>query len=90
MVESAFCIEDVSIKKGEITINKDKSNGNWKDKNISWNKNKYVVNDGVMDIPQTKEPIFNLASTLVVAKEQEVSTKKYSKKVKFIKNPKHV
>ena len=51
MVESAFRIEDVAIKKGEITISKDKSNGNWKDKNKSWNKNKYVVNDGVVDIP---------------------------------------
>ena len=51
MVESVFCIEYVAIMKSEITINKDKSNGNWKDKNKSWNKNKDVVNDGVVNIP---------------------------------------
>lgn len=51
MVERNFHVEYVSIKKGEITINKDKYNGNWKDKNKPWNKNKYVVNDGVVDVP---------------------------------------
>ena len=41
MVESVYCIEDVSIKKGEIVLNKDKNNnGNGKDKGKSWNKNK--------------------------------------------------
>ena len=90
MVESAFRIEDVAIKKGEITISKDKSNGNWKDKNKSWNKNKYVVNNGVVDVPQSKEPIFNLASALLATKEQGVSTKKDSNKAKLIKKPKRV
>ena len=56
MVESAYCIEDVAIKKGDIVINKDiRGYGNGKDKNKSWNKNKYVVNYGVVEIPKAKE-----------------------------------
>ena len=55
MVESAYRIEDVAIKKGDIIINKDKSNnGNGKDKGKPWNKNKYVVNDGVVDTPKAQ------------------------------------
>ena len=57
MVESAYRIEDVAIKRGDIVINKDKShNGNGKDKGKPWNKNKYVVNDVIVDAPKTKEP----------------------------------
>lgn len=52
MVESAYCIEDVSIRKGDIVLNKDKNgNENDKDKNKPWNKNKYFVNDRVVDDP---------------------------------------
>ena len=56
MIENDFRIEDVSFKKGKINLNKDKSNGNGngKDKSEPWNRNKYVVNDGVVDVTKTK------------------------------------
>ena len=74
MVESAYHIEDVAIKKGDIVINKDKANnGNGKDKGKPWNKNKYVVNDGVVNTPKTKEPTFNLSNSIYATKQQEVS-----------------
>ena len=74
MVESAYHIEDVAIKKGDIVINKDKvKNKNDKDKGKPWNKNKYVVNDGVVDTPKTKELAFNLSNAIYTAKQQEGS-----------------
>ena len=46
MIESAYHIEDVLIKKGELVYNKNKiGNQNGKDKGKPWNKRKYVVND---------------------------------------------
>ena len=52
MVESTYYIEDVTIKNGDIVLNKDKGgNGNGKYKNKPWNKNKYAVNDGVVNAP---------------------------------------
>ena len=33
-----------------------------------WNKNKYVVNDGVVDTPKPKELAFNLSHAIYVAK----------------------
>ena len=70
MVESAYRIEDVAIKKGNIIINKDKNNnGNGKDKGKLWNKNKYIVNDRVADTPKAKEPTFNLSNTIYAAKQ---------------------
>ena len=71
MVESAYRIEDATIKKGDIVINKDKvNNGNDKDKGKPWNKNKYIVNDGVVDTPKTKEPAFNLSNAIYATKQQ--------------------
>ena len=70
MVESAYRIEDVAIKKGDIIINKDKNNnGNGKDKGKPWNKNKYLVNDGVVDTPKAKELAFNLSNAIYTAKQ---------------------
>ena len=74
MVESAYRIEDVAIKKGDIVINKDKdNNGNGKDKGKPWNKNKYVVNDRVVDTHKTKESTFNLSNAIYATKKQEGS-----------------
>ena len=39
MLESAYHIENVAIKKGDIVLNKG-MNENGKDKNKSWNKNR--------------------------------------------------
>ena len=70
MVESTYCIEDVAIKEGDIVVNKDKTNnGNGKDKGKPWNKNKYVVNDGVVDTPKTKELAFNLSNAIYATKQ---------------------
>ena len=68
MVESAYHIEDIAIRKGHIIINKD-TRGNGKDNNKSLNKKKYVVNDGVVDIPKAKEPTFNLSNVMYAAKQ---------------------
>ena len=76
MVKSAYRIEDIAIKKGDIVVNKDKTNnGNGKDKGKPWNKNKYVVNDEVMDTPKTKEPMFNLSNAIYTTKQQVQSHK---------------
>jgi hypothetical protein len=70
MVESAYHIEDVAIKKGDIVINKDKNgNGHGKDKNKPWNKNKYIVNDGVVDVPKSKESTFHLSNAIYTTKQ---------------------
>ena len=70
MVESAYRTRDVAIKKGDIVINKDKNNNrNSKEKGKPWNKNKYVVNDGVVDTPTAKEPIFNLFNSIYTTKK---------------------
>ena len=68
MVESAYHIEDVAIKKGDIVINKD-IRGNGKDKNKSWNKKKYVFKDGVLEIPKAKESTFHLSNAICAAKQ---------------------
>ena len=74
MVESAYHIEDVSFKKGDIVVKKDNTNNrNGKDKGKPWNKNKYVVNDGVVDTPKTKEPRYNLSNAIYTTKQQEGS-----------------
>lgn len=66
-------------------MNKDKTNGNGngKDKGKPWNKNKYIFNDGVGDVPKTKDPIFNLASAILSTKKQEVAKTNDSNKPKF-------
>ena len=68
MVESAYCIEDVSIRKGDIVINKD-TRGNGKEEKKPWNKNKYVVNYGVVDVPKAKEHAFHLSNAIYIGKE---------------------
>ena len=72
MVESAYRIEDVAIRKGDIFLNQDTRN-HGKDKNKPWNKNKYVVDDGVVDTPKPKELAFNLSHAIYVAKQQEAT-----------------
>ena len=72
MVESAYQIEDVAIRKGDIVLNQDTRN-HGKDKNKPWNKKKYVVNDGIVDTPNPKEPTFNLSNSIYVAKQQEAA-----------------
>ena len=74
IVESAYRIEDDVIRKCDIVLNKDKNdNKNDKDKHKPWNKNKYIVNDGVMDAPKTKESTFNLSNAIYATKQQENS-----------------
>ena len=69
MVESTYRIEDVTIKKGDTVINKDKVyNRNGKDKGKPWNKNKYVVKNRVMYTLKTKEPMFNLSNEIYTTK----------------------
>ena len=72
MVESAYWIEDVSIRKGDIVLNWDTRN-HGRDKNKPWNKNKYIVNDGVVDTPKPKESAFNLSNAIYAAKQQEAA-----------------
>ena len=88
MVESAYRIEDVTIKKGDIVINKD-IRGNGKNKNKPWNKNTYVVNDGVVDIPKAKESTFHLSNAIYMAKQQEVSNSKDASKSQYVDKPKN-
>ena len=55
-------------------FNKDNgSNEIGKDKNKPWNKNKYIVNDGFVDAPKTKELAFHLSNSIYVAKQQETT-----------------
>ena len=69
MVGSAYRIKDV-VKNSDIILNKDKNdNGNVKDKGKTWNKNNYLVNNGVVGIPKTKEETFNLTSAIYAAKK---------------------
>ena len=72
MIDSAYWIEDVAIRKGDIVLNWDTRN-HGKDRGKPWNKNKYVVNDGVVDTPKPKELSFNLSNSIYVAKQQEVA-----------------
>ena len=71
MVEAAFRIEDVLREQGILTKNgnnnnnSQNNNNNNKDKgkNTYWNKNKQVVNDGVVDSSKPKDQaILHLAS----------------------------
>ena len=87
MVESAYQIEGVAIRKGDIVINKD-AKGNGKDKNKPWNKNKSVVNDGVVDAPKAKEPAFNLSNAIYAAKQQEAANAHNAPKPQYADKPK--
>ena len=72
MVESAYRIEDVTIRKGDIVLNQDTRN-HGKDRGKPWNKNKYIVNDGVVDNPKPKELAFNQSNAIYAAKQQEAA-----------------
>ena len=87
MVESAYRIKDVSVKNGDIFVNKDKTNnGSGKEKGKPWNTNKYAINDGVVDTPKTKEPMFNLSNAIYATKQQEGSKPQtFDKSSKFTK-----
>ena len=63
MIETTFRIEDVLIKKGILTKNGNKKNkAKDKGKNTYWNKNKQVVNDGVVYSSKHKvQVVINLA-----------------------------
>ena len=69
MVEVTFRIEDVLREKGILTKNGNNNNGQKnnnkkdKEKDTYWNKNKQVVNDGVMDSSKPKDQVvLHLAS----------------------------
>ena len=72
MVESAYRIKDVAIRKGDIVLNQDTKN-HGKDKRKPWNKKKYIENDGVVDTPKPKESSFNLSNSIYAAKKQEAT-----------------
>ena len=72
MVESAYQIKDVIVRKGDIVLNQDTRN-HGKDRGKPWNKKKYVINDGVVDTPKPKESTFNLSNAIYAAKQQKVA-----------------
>lgn len=91
MIKSSYCIEDVAIEKSDIVLNKDrKSNGSGKHKNKPWNKNKYVINNGVVDTPNTKESNFNISNVIYATKQQETSNCQSFNKTNKSSKPKHV
>ena len=66
------------VKKGDLTVNKDNKQGSSsnKDKSKAINKNRDVVNDGVIDNLTAKPPrsVFNLTTSLQAAKATEQAT----------------
>ena len=72
MVESAYQIEDVAIRKGDLVLNWDTRN-HGKDRGKPWNKKKNIVNDGVVDTPKLKELVFNLSNAIYAANQQEAA-----------------
>ena len=97
MVEVACHIEDV-LKEQEILAkstnnnnsqNNNSNNGN-KDKKNYWNKNKQVVNDGVVDSSQPKNEVLNISKSvqamkLQVSSKQQGSNPKYQGRSKIEK-----
>ena len=79
MVDNAIKIEKVLVKKGDITLQKDKyeSRSNSKGKSKNWNKNKGIVIDGVVDNIRapSKALAFNLTigTQAIKASEKKVS-----------------
>lgn len=80
MVDNAIRMEDVLIKKGDITPWKEtQTESSSKEKNKYWkfakDNNKNVVNDGVVDTIKTnsKSTIFNLASGTQALKATEIA-----------------
>ena len=90
ILEIPYHIEDFSIKKGDIVLNKDKNgNENGKDKNKLWNRNIYVVNDDVVNVPKIKETTFNLANAILATKQQETIRHNDSSKSQTTDKPKN-
>ena len=87
MVESAYQNEDVAIRKGDIVINWDIRN-HGKDKNKPWNKNKYIVNDGFLDISKAKKLVFHLSNAIYVAKQQEAAKSQNVSRPQYTNKPK--
>ena len=72
MVEVAFRIVDVLREQGILTKNGNKNNKD-KGKNINWNKNKQVVNDGVVDSSKLKDQaVLHLASANQKVTSQDI------------------
>lgn len=95
MVKTACRIEDVLKEQGILTRhgnnnNNGQNNNNSnkdKGKNVHWNKNKQVVNDGVLDSPQPKDQgVLHWSSTIQAMKlnapPQQESRPRYQEKPK--------
>lgn len=69
MVETTCRIEDVLSEQGILTRHRHNNNNANKDKgkNAHWNKNKQVVNDGVVDSSQPKDQVVLHLSSVVQA-----------------------
>ena len=73
MIKQAVRIKLFMIKKGDLNVNKDNKQGfssSSKDKSKVINKNRDVVNDGVVDNIIAKPPkvVFNLTTSMQIAK----------------------
>lgn len=86
MVDSAIKMEDVLVRKGDISLYKETQQGSSsKEKNKYWkydkDNNKNVVYDGVVDTikPKSKPAVFNLTSGTQALKAVESATKNIPK-----------
>lgn len=91
MIKQVVRIEAFMIKKGELTLGKDNKQGSSnsnKDKGKLVNKNRDVVNDGVVNNVTTKpaKSIFNLSSSIQVVKAAENPTKENQQPSRFSRN----
>ena len=90
MVERDNHIEDVCMKREDILLNNNENdNGNREDKSKPWKKRNYVVNNGFLDDPRTKELAFHLSNTIYVANQQENSNTQSFDKAKIPSSPRH-
>ena len=64
MIKNALRIEEVMVKKGEITLQNESKGGSSSSKPKWWKNNKNVVNDGVVDTSNVnlKTEAFNLTN----------------------------
>ena len=83
LIENGVKIEEAMVKKGELKLymkdngnssNHNNSNNN-NDRSKYWNKNKNVVNDGVVDNKniKTTQPILNLGNMSTTPQASQVS-----------------
>lgn len=100
MIKQEARIEAFMIKKGELTLSKDNKQGSSnpnKDKGKFVNKNRDVVNNGVVDnmIAKPAKSVFNLSSSIQVVKAAEKPTTENQQPSRFSRNkpwasrPKH-